>query len=245
MTTLDQRLILQPEPGVPETALPLILGPALAACGVEIVVETASPLPGGAQRVDGSNFSLATINHISPDGYRTIPLGPLVAENDWPSARSLGQLRFHEAAAVLTKRIEDGPLIFALRQAGAAILSELDMWEHAIAFSVIDGAWSSGTAAERYAEALGESALQDPGTSFPPDGHKTDVFAPRRGTVRNWDRAGLQQVLDIVGPRGSITHLASPGTRPGPRQPIARIWCDNSATGKRATAQIHTALRFT
>lgn len=244
MTTLDHRLILQPEPDAPETALPLVLGPALAACGVEVVVETATPLPGGAEHLTGSNFSIATTGHVSPDGYRTVPVAPLIADGDWPATRSLGQLRFHEAAAVLNKRIDEGPLVIALRQAGAAILNELSMWEPGIAFSVIDGAWSSGTAGERFQEVLGDAALDAPESVFPTGRHKTDVFADRRGTIAGWHRPALAKVLHILGPTGSITHLAPANARPGPRQPIARLWSEKAETGKKAEQSLLAALRY-
>ena len=245
MTALNHRLILQPEPDVPETALPLVLGPALAACGVEVVVETTAPLPGGAKHLVGSNFSIASIGHVSPDEYRTVPLAPLIAASDWPAARSLGQLRFHEAAAVLNQQIDEGPLVIALRQAGAAILNELSMWEPGIAFSVIDGAWSSGTAGERFQETLGDVALNVPGNLFPTGSHKTDLFADRRGTIAGWHRPALASALDILGPTGSITHLASRDARPGPRQPIARLWSETAEAGKKAEKHVLAALRYT
>ncbi|WP_416897593.1 MAG: hypothetical protein ACMVY4_19330 [Minwuia sp.] len=232
----------------PPSPLVLALAPALAATGLRVAAAVDDFLAFDADRLNAGG--LLMIRCSGPAAADRLPaervfwIGEPPFTRPIPVGRTLGKARFHEVVGVLTGRASGGPLEDAVLQTGAYILTGLREFDRQTAFHAMQGALSSGTAAERFALIFGDEALDDPASIAPLAQQRLDVVADRRGAVSGWSGAPLRAALETLGPRGAIGRLAPAGFTTGPKKAIARIYADDDRALTKAEGQIRSALKL-
>lgn len=232
----------------PPSALVLALGPVLASTGVVVAAAVDDFLPFDSDKRDQGSLMMvrgagAQVADRLPAS-RVFWIGEPPFTRGLPIGRTLGRARFHEVAGLLTGKARGGALEKAVIETGAYILTGLREFDRTTAFHAMDGALTSGTAAERFAMIFGERALLEPGSLAPLPEKRLDVIADRRGSVSGWVGAPLRAALDTLGPRGAIGRMAAPGLTTGPKKPVARLYGEDDAALDRAAGQVLSALKL-
>jgi len=232
----------------PPSPLVLALAPVLASTGVIVSAAIDDFLPFDAdQREDGMLMMVRGAGHQAADrlpGERVFWIGEPPFTRPTPVGRTLGRARFHEVAGLLTGKAGGGTLEKAVIETGAYILTGLREYDRTTAFHVMQGALTSGTAAERFALIFGEKALKEPASLAPLAEKRRDVIADRRGAVSGWAGAPLRAALATLGPRGAIGRIAATGLTTGPKKPIARLYGEDEAALDKAEGQVLSALKL-
>lgn len=232
----------------PPSALVLALAPVLASTGIVVAAAVDDFLSFDSdKRTDGSLMLVRGSGAAVADrlpASRVFWIGEPPFTRGIPIGRTLGRARFHEVAGLLTGKARGGALEKAVIETGAYILTGLREFDRTAAYHAMDGALSSGTAAERFAMIFGERALTEPGSLAPLPDQRLDVMAERRGAVSGWVGAPLRAALDTLGPRGAIGRMAASGFTTGPKKPVARLYGEDEAALEKAAGQILSALKL-
>ncbi|WP_417516404.1 hypothetical protein [Minwuia sp.] len=232
----------------PPSPLVLALAPALAATGLDVAAAIDDFLAfdsdrrpdGGLMMIRGTGARVA--DRLPAE--RVFWIGEPPFTRPIPIGRTLGKARFHEVVGVLTGKARGGALERAVVETGAYILTGLREFDRTTAFHAMEGALSSGTAAERFALIFGQQALDDPSTIAALAPQRRDVMADRRGTIQGWSGAPLRAALDALGRRGAVGRLAPAGFKTGPKKPIARVYGETDAALDIAEGQIRSAAQL-
>jgi len=232
----------------PPSCLVMALAPVLASTGVLVAAAIDDFLPfdsdhrkdGSLMMIRGSGAQVADRLPVS----RVFWIGEPPFTRPIPIGRTLGLARFHEVAGLLTGKARGGSLEKAVLETGAYILTGLREFDRTTAYHAVQGALTSGTAAERFAMIFGETALHSPGTLAPLATNRLDVMADRRGSVSGWVGAPLRAALETLGPRGGIGRIAAAGLVTGPKKPVARLYGEDDAALDKAAGQVLSALKL-
>lgn len=232
----------------PPSPLVLALAPVLASTGVVVAAAVDDFLAfdndrradGALMMVRGSGAQVADRLPAS----RVFWIGEPPFTRGIPVGRTLGRARFHEVAGLLTGKARGGALEKAVIETGAYILAGLKEFDRTAAHHAMDGALSSGTAAERFEMIFGEKALAEPTSIAPLPEKRLDVIADRRGAISGWIGAPLRAALETLGPRGAIGRIAAAGLTTGPTKPVARLYGEDDAALDKAAGQLLSALKL-
>lgn len=232
----------------PPSPLVLALAPVLAATGLSVAAAVDDFLPFDCDRLEEGGLMMlrgagARAGERIP-AERVFWIGEPPFTRPIPIGRTLGKARFHEVAGLLTGKASGGALEKAVIETGAYILTGLREFDRTSAFYAMQGALSSGTAAERLALIFGEEAMTHPGEVAPLAEERLDVVADRRGSITAWAGGPLRAALETLGPKGAIGRIAEPGFVTGPRKPVARLYGENEAALEKAEGQVRSALKL-
>lgn len=222
----------------PPSPLVLALAPVLAASGVQVVAAVDDFLAfdvdrrqgAGLMMMRGSGGSMAESLPVE----RVFWIGEPPFTRPLPVGRTLGKARFHEVVGLLTGRARGGALHKAVLETGAYILTGLKVLDRTGALYAIEGALTSGTAAERLAAIFGDEALSAPSSIAPLGAVRVDVTAESRGTIKGWAGGPLRAALAALGRGGAIGRLAEPGMVTGPKRSIARLYAEDDERAEHA-----------
>ena len=232
----------------PPSPLVLALAPVLASTGIVVAAAVDDFLPfDNDQRAEGSLMMVRGSGAQVADrlpAERVFWIGEPPFTRGIPIGRTLGRARFHEVAGLLTGKASGGALEKAVIETGAYILTGLREFDRTTAYHAMQGALTSGTAAERLAMIFGDRALREPGTIAPLAANRMDVIADRRGSVAGWVGAPLRAALDTLGPRGAIGRIAEPGLVTSPKKPVARLYGEDDTALQTAAGQVLSALKL-
>lgn len=233
---------------MPPSPLVLALAPVLACTGIVVSAAVDDFLPFDADQREKGTLMLvrgsgAQVADRLPAS-RVFWIGEPPFTRGIPIGRTLGRARFHEVAGLLTGKARGGALERAVIETGAYILTGLREFDRTAAVHAMEGALTSGTAAERFTLIFGERALIEPASLAPLPEKRVDVIADRRGAVSGWVGAPLRAALDTLGPRGAIGRIAAPGLTTGPKKPVARLYGENDAALDKAAGQVLSALKL-
>lgn len=232
----------------PPSPLVLALAPVLSASGLDVSAAVDDFLAFDIDRRKSDRLMLIRGHGASAaerlPAERVFWIGEPPFARAAPAGRTLGKARFHEVCGLLTGAARGGPLHKAVLETGAFILTGLKILDRTGAAHAINGALSSGTAAERLAAIFGSDALTDPAKIAPLGPARRDVIAPARGSLSAWAAGPLRAAVDALGRGGAIGRLAEPGFSTGPKKPVARLYAETESAADTAEKLLVEAIRL-